>query len=49
MGGWDWMMRGWAAYGLDQCDQTIGITDGQVIMQKLGFFSTNCFNNFWDC
>ena len=44
------MLRGWAAYVLDQCDQTIGITDGQVIYwswmlitQRLGFFSPNCF------
>ena len=49
MGGREWMMRGWAAYGLDQCDQTIGISDGQVIewssmyvlmviMQRLWYF-----------
>ena len=31
MGGREWMLRGWAAYCLDQCDQTVGITDGQVI------------------
>jgi len=31
MGGREQMLRGWAAYGLDQCGQTISITDGQVI------------------
>jgi len=57
MGGWDWMMRGWAAYGLDQCDHTIGITDGQVIewscmyvlmviMQRFGYFCQMYLNAY---
>ena len=32
------MLRGLAACGLDQCDQTVGITDGQVIEWSSMYF-----------